>query len=467
MDVLWLVLGLIVGGGVAAGVTVLVVERRSKASLAAAQTELAVATERAAEAQRRAAEGVQTTDSLRQQLSALQQDRASVLAQLNAEKENLQQQRELLNDAKTRLRESFAEVSGEALRNNSKHFFEVAEQTFKTLQTEASGALDERKSQIDQMLQPMKIVLDQYKEKLDSIEKSRVDAYVTIRENLAAVAATQQNLSVETKQLVTALRRPQGRGRWGELTLKRLFEMAGMTERVTFFEQVNVNTEGGRLRPDCIVHLPEDRQVIVDSKCVIDAFLDASCCDDDTARQQHLVRHAGQVRSRVAELSQKAYWDSFEKATDYVVLFLPGEAFLYAAVEQDPDLIETALNQRVIVASPSTLLGLLRVIEHGWRHKIIEENAQEIRKLGATLYERVVKLADNFETLGGAISRVTSAYNDTVGSLEKRVLPAARKMAEMGVGGKDAELPVMKEVDDHTRALNARSWKALPEAVVS
>ncbi|MGN6507816.1 MAG: DNA recombination protein RmuC, partial [Tepidisphaeraceae bacterium] len=389
MEAVWILLGLLLGGGGAAVIATLVVERRSKAALAAAQTELAVANERAAEAQRRLVEAAKDAETHRQHLSALQQERAALLAQLNAEKENVAQQRDLLTEARSRLRESFAEVSGEALRNNSKHFFEVAEQTFKTLQTEASGALDERKAQIDQMLQPMKAVLEQYKQKLDSIEKSRVDAYVTIKENLAAVAATQQNLSLETKQLVTALRRPQGRGRWGELTLRRLFELAGMSERVTFDEQVNVNTESGRLRPDCIVHLPENRQVIVDSKCVIDAFLDASACTDDGQRLAFLVRHAQQVRSRVAELSSKAYWDSFERATDYVVLFLPGEAFLYAAVEQDPGLIEDALNQRVIVASPTTLLGLLRVIEHGWRHKAIEQNAQEIRKLGATLYDRI------------------------------------------------------------------------------
>lgn len=463
MEAVWILLGLLLGGGGAAVIATLVVERRSKAALAAAQTELAVANERAAEAHRRLVETAKDAETHRQHLSALQQERAALLAQLNAEKENVAQQRDLLTEARARLRESFAEVSGEALRNNSKHFFEVAEQTFKTLQTEASGALDERKAQIDQLLQPMKAVLEQYKQKLDSIEKSRVDAYVTIKENLAAVAATQQNLSLETKQLVTALRRPQGRGRWGELTLRRLFELAGMSERVTFDEQVNVTTESGRLRPDCIVHLPENRQVIVDSKCVIDAFLDASASTDDAQRLAFLVRHAQQVRSRVAELSSKAYWDSFERATDYVVLFLPGEAFLYAAVEQDPGLIEDALNQRVIVASPTTLLGLLRVIEHGWRHKAIEQNAQEIRKLGATLYDRIQTAAEHFDRLGKAVSQVTSAYNKTIGSLERNVLPAARKMAELGVAAQDASVSPLEEIADDTRSLNGRSWKSLPE----
>ncbi|MGN6507679.1 MAG: DNA recombination protein RmuC, partial [Tepidisphaeraceae bacterium] len=180
-------------------------------------------------------------------------------------------------------------------------------------------------------------------------------------------------------------------------------------------------------------------------------------------RLAFLVRHAQQVRSRVAELSSKAYWDSFERATDYVVLFLPGEAFLYAAVEQDPGLIEDALNQRVIVASPTTLLGLLRVIEHGWRHKAIEQNAQEIRKLGATLYDRIQTAAEHFDRLGKAVSQVTSAYNKTIGSLERNVLPAARKMAELGVAAQDASVSPLEEIADDTRSLNGRSWKSLPE----
>ncbi len=401
--------------------------------------------------------------SAQEELNTVLQERSKLNANLEAEKKSLADQREQLSMLSSRLREAFAELSGEALKQNTSQFMILAEQKFKTLQTEAAGSLEQKKAEMAQLLQPMQQVLGQYKEKLDFIEKARTDAYTNISRELASVAATQQNLSKETTQLVQALRKPQGRGRWGELTLKRLFELAGMAQHVTFDEQVSVNTEAGQLRPDCVVNLPEDRQVIVDSKCVIDAFLDGSTCDDETLRRGHFARHARQVRSRVGELSSKAYWEQFDKSTDYVVLFLPGEAFLYAAVECDPELIEYALNQRVIIASPTTLLGLLKVIEHAWKQKSIEANATEIRDLGATLYERVSKMAEHFQKLGDSINKVSDQYNKTVGSLERSVLPAARRMSEMGVNNKGAELNELEKTTVPVRDLAVRSWQVLPE----
>ncbi len=509
MEFVWFILGAAIGGAVGAVVGWLIADRRASGGFAAMQAELAVAQERARDAEGELKSQQSTLDALRGDLSQLQQDRASLDARLSAEKENviaarelaittqasldgvrgelsallqerstllanleaerksLQEQREQLGDLSNRVRQSFAELSVEALKKNTDQFINLAEQKFKTLQTEAAGSLEQKRSELAQLLQPMTQVLDQYKEKLDAIERARADAYTNISKELASVAATQQNLSRETTQLVQALRKPQGRGRWGELTLKRLFEMAGMTQHVTFSEQVSVTTEDGRLRPDCVVHLPEERQVIVDSKCVVDAFLDASTCEDESLRRGHFARHAQQVRSRVAELSSKAYWERFEKATDYVVLFLPGEAFLYAAVEFDPMLIEDALNQRVIIASPTTLLGLLRVIEHAWRQKLIEANANEIRDLGATLYERISKMADHFQKLGDAINKAGDRYNDTLGSLERMVLPAARKMSEMGVGNQQATIGELDETKGHVRELSTKSWKSLPEPATS
>jgi len=505
MEMLWFILGAAVGGAVGTAVGWLIADRRARAAASTMQTELAVAQERAREAVEELKAQHSTLDALRGDLSILQQDRASLDARLNAEKDNvagardiaakaqaalegvrgelnailqerskllanleaekksLIEQREQLSDLSNRARQSFAELSVEALKKNTDQFINLAEQKFKTLQTEAAGSLEQKKAELAQLLQPMTQVLDQYKEKLDFIEKARTDAYTNISKELASVAATQQNLSKETTQLVQALRKPQGRGRWGELTLKRLFEMAGMTQHVTFNEQVSVNTEDGKKRPDCIVLLPEDRQVIVDSKCVIDAFLDGAAAADEAQRVVCMQRHSQQVRTRVAELSSKAYWESFERATDYVVLFLPGEAFLYAAVECDPTLIEDALNQRVIIASPTTLLGLLRVIEHAWRQKLIEANANEIRDLGATLYERISKMAEHFQRLGDSINKVNDRYNDTLGSLERMVLPAARKMSEMGVGNQQSAIAELDETKGHVRELSAKSWKALPE----
>ncbi|MBC7783699.1 MAG: DNA recombination protein RmuC [Burkholderiales bacterium] len=505
MTLLWFIIGAVVGGALGVFMGWLISDRRSRTRQMWMQTEMAVAKERerdsttqlqaqrdSFEEMRRDLSGVQQERAsldaqlvaekqavvqhrewlgkaesdiggFRQQLSALQQDRSSLIAHLEAEKKAMAEQREQFSQAQARLREAFSELSVAALEKNSKQFFDLAEQSFKTLQTEAACSLDQKKAEMAQLLQPMAQVLVQYKEKLDLLEKARTDAYTGISQQLAAVAATQQNLSKETTQLVQALRKPQGRGRWGELTLKRLFEMAGMAQYVTFDEQVSVNTEDGRLRPDCIVNLPEDRQVIIDSKCVIDAFLDGAACSDDGQRLACMARHAQQVRSRVTELASKAYWEQFQKATDYVVLFLPGEAFLYAAVEQDPMLIETALNQRVIIASPTTLLGLLRVIEHAWRQKLIEANANEIRDLGATLYERVQKMAEHFAKLGSAIGRVNETYNRTVGSLEKNVLPAARKMSEMGVDRKNVPIAELDEINVTPRDLSSKTWKALPE----
>ncbi|HEX8324217.1 MAG TPA: DNA recombination protein RmuC [Tepidisphaeraceae bacterium] len=502
MIAVWILLGLLIGAVAAAAVTALILDRRSRQALMTAQTGLALATERAADAQRALATATQAAESARQQLaeeqqtratlaarltaetenlrlqreassaavvaveslrhelSTLQQDRSALGAKLDAERHSLQQLREQMDQSNARLKESFAEASKDALKASTESFLTLAEQRFKTLQSEAAGTLEQKRSEFGQLLQPMQQTLAEYRTKLTEIEQSRSTAYVDIKESLAAVAAVQQNLSIETKQLVTALRKPQGRGRWGELTLRRLFEMAGMADRVTFNEQVS--TDDGRLRPDCIVQLPEKRQVIVDSKCVLDAFLDASSCSDDALRVGHIARHSQQVRSRVTELSSKAYWESFGQATDYVVLFLPGEAFLYAAVENDPTLIEDALNQRVIVASPTTLLGLLRVIEHGWRHKAIEENAEEIRKLGTRLYERIQKVAGDLQKLGTQLGRTTQQYNEAIRSLESRVLPSARDMAKLGVSGKSEAIPQLEEVADAPQDLRADRWKGLP-----
>lgn len=400
-------------------------------------------------------------ESVRDQLTQLSNERATLLANLEAEKKSLQDQREQLNIMSNRLKETFAELSVEALKKNTDQFIKLAEQNFKTLQTEAVGSFDQKKAEMAQLIQPMQQTLEAYKIKLDEIEKVRGQAYMDIKQHLTEVATTQKNLSVETRQLVQALRKPHGRGRWGELTLKRLFEMAGLTERVTFMEQVT--TEDGSQRPDCIVHLPDQRQIIIDSKCVIDAFLDAHECIDDDLRRSHLSRHARQVRDRLNELSKKAYWSQFKETPDFVVLFLPGEAFLYAAVEVDPTLIEDALQQRVIIAAPSALLGLLRIIEHGWRQKQIEQSATAIRDLGNQLYERINRMVDHFAKLGKAIETLNERYNSTVGSLERNVLPAARKMSEMGIGGGQSTIDELCEVEINPRHLSTRAWKSLPE----
>ena len=502
MEALWLVLGLVLGGGVAAVVTWVVLQARSRQTDAATQSSLTLATARAADAQQALAAATLAVDTLRRDLATEQQHRATLAAKLAAETDNLDRQteatsvavaeagrltqaiadlrqrhagltatldaerlaiakqREQFDETTKRLRESFAEMSKDALKANREDFLATATQQFKHLQTEAAGTLETKKAELGQLLTPMKQTLDQYREQLTAIEQSRSTAYVDLKQNLAAVAAVQDRLATETTQLVGALRRPSGRGRWGELTLRRLFELAGLADHVTFTEQVS--TADGKYRPDCIVQLPENRQVIVDSKCVLDAFLEAVACTDEAQRRVLGQKHADQVRSRVRDLASKAYWESFGDATDYVILFLPGEAFLYAAVELDTSLIEDALNQRVIVASPTTLLGLLRVIEHGWKHKSVEENARVIKDLGGRLYERVAKVAEHLQRLGRAVSTVTDAYNATLGSLERNVLSTAREMAKLGVPTKNVTIAPAEDVTDDTRSLRATAWKGLP-----
>lgn len=401
-------------------------------------------------------------ESMRTEFTAEQTKLAAASAQLEAEKKAHAESREHFADAKNRVSEAFAQLSNEALAKNNQAFLELAQQRFKNLQTEAAGGLEEKKSQIAAILQPLSQQLEQYKQNVEKIEVARNEAYTSLSQQLAGVAATQQNLSVETKQLVAALRKPQGRGQWGELTLRRLFEMAGLAARVTFVEQQTIDTEDGKLRPDCIVTLPASRQVVVDSKCVLDAFLDASAAIDDDQRAAHLSRHARQVRSRVDDLASKAYWANIENTTDYVIMFLPGEAFLYAAVELDPNLVEYALNRKVLIASPTTLLGLLSVIAHSWRQSLIEKNAKEIREAADELYKRVAKLAEHFDKLGGALNKATRAYNDTLGSLEGRVFTQARKLAEMEVGAGKA-LEAVQEATEAVRDRSSRSWAQLPE----
>ncbi|HVT90112.1 MAG TPA: DNA recombination protein RmuC [Tepidisphaeraceae bacterium] len=360
----------------------------------------------------------------------------------------------LRQEAEVKLRETFTSLSADALAKNNEAFLNLAREKFATLSAEATGSLDERKAQIEGLLKPMQEVLNQYQTRLGDIEKSRVESYSMLREQLGTLAETQRTLNLQTTQLVSALRRPHARGQWGEVALRRLVELAGMTMRCDFVEQHSVNTEDSRQRPDMIVNLPGKRQIIIDCKAVLDGFLDATTAPDEETRRAHIARHCKQVRSRAMELSTKAYWSQFQQSPEYVVMFLPGEAFLYAAVEHDGSLIEDCLKNRVIVATPTTLIALLKAIEFGWRQEQVAHNAEEVRKLGTELYERLVILANHFSKLGSSIDQSVKVYNDLLGSLESRVLVTGRKMGELGAKS-TGELPELEPIDRQTRELSA------------
>lgn len=488
MPLTYLIIGIILGGFPAAALAWVLAERRAKSKQAETATAFAIASETAQRVRKDHETALQLVEQLRHAHGAAEREKAGLAAELNAERRQAQakgedtarllaeltearalnaesrqqaaalaaqlgaerksliEQRESIEQTDVRLREAFSKLSEDALRQSRDAFLTLADQRFKTLHIQADGALEKRKTEIASLLQPVNQQLTEYRASLQQLEAARQTAYTDLKSHLTEVATTQQNLGRETSQLVQALRKPQGRGQWGELALRRLFEFAGLLQHVDFQEQLSVDNDGAKKRPDCVVNLPEGRQVVVDSKAVMDAFTDAAGCTDDGERTGHLRRHAGQVRSRVNELASKAYWDEFAASADYVVLFLPSEAFFFAAVEHDKDLIEYALRQKVILAAPMSLLGLLKVIEYGWRQKRIEENATEIRKQGEELYHRVATLAEHFDQLGTALTSATKTYNKTLASLENRVIPQARKMNELGVKGKKS-LPDLVPVD--------------------
>jgi DNA recombination protein RmuC len=444
------IVSVLVGGAVGW----LLAERRCRGEHGAAQAGAAAAEARCADLGARLEQEAQQTESLRQLVSAAEKDAAALTAQLRAAQDNVIEQKKLLDDAQTQLRSAFASVSQEALAKNNEAFLALAKERFGQLSTEATGSLDQRKAEIEGLLKPMQEILGQYQQRVAEIERSRVESYSMLREQLGVLAETQRTLNAQTGQLVSALRRPNARGQWGEITLKRLVELAGMSNRCDFAEQTSVDTEDGRQRPDMLVNLPNGRQIVIDCKVALDAFLDAAAAADEDMRKVHLQRHCQQVRARSRELSAKSYWSQFARSPEFVVMFLPGESFLYAAVEHDGNLIEDCLKNRVIVATPTTLIALLKAIEFGWRQEEVTQNAEEIRELGKQLYERIGVLASHFAKLGANLDTVVSTYNQAIGSLETRVLVTARKISELGART-DKELPEPPLIDTRPRELSA------------
>jgi DNA recombination protein RmuC len=440
--------------GIMLGVAVafLVCDRRWRQRHAMLQTSAALAEQRAADQSNQLAAEKLQTDALRQLLADESRNATELSTQLAAAQQNLAGQRDLLRDAQDKLRDAFASVSAEALAKNNEAFLQLARERFKALSVEAAGSLDQRKTQIEALLAPLQQILNQYQSRLNDIEKSRVESYSMLREQLGSLTEIQRTLNTQTSQLVSALRRPQTRGQWGEITLRRLVELAGMSNRCDFVEQTTVDGEDGRLRPDMVVHLPGERSIVIDCKAALDAFLDASAAADEDSRRQCFLRHSQQVRARARELSAKSYWSQFKRAPEYVVMFLPGEAFLYAAVEQDGSLVEDCLRNSVIVATPTTLMALLKAIEFGWRQEDVSQNVEEIRKHGKDLYDRVAIFAGHFQRLGTSIGSVVETYNESVASLEARLLVSARKIGELGARS-DREIPDATQVDLWPREL--------------
>jgi DNA recombination protein RmuC len=362
----------------------------------------------------------------------------------------------LLEQSETRLRGAFDSLAGETLRSNSEMFLKLARETLGRDQAVAHSSLKEREAAIAQLVEPIRLALQKTEAQVESLERERRDAFSTLRTQIETLANGQTQLQRETRNLVTALRRPEVRGRWGELTLRRLVELAGMAEHCDFTEQLQVASDEGSLRPDMVVHMPESRNLVVDVKAPLDAYLEALEAATEEARQIALKRHGQQVETRVRQLASKSYWTQFEHSPEFVVLFLPGDQFLSSALAEKPDLLETALKQNVILATPSTLIALLKTVAYGWRQAAVAENAAEIRELGQELYKRLGTFTAHLGRVGQRLGAAVEAYNSAVGSLERQVMPQARRFPELGVTP-DAPLAQLEQIDHLARTITTPS----------
>jgi DNA recombination protein RmuC len=427
---------------------------------AANEAERATLTERLAandrtlaELRQRLGEADTTLERLRGENAAHGARTAELATRLEEERRTAAGKLALLDQAQTRLADSFRALSSEALRNNNQSFLDLAKSALEKFQEGARGDLSQRQQAIDAVLKPIRESLEKVGGSLSELEKSRLGAYVELKEQVKALATGQGLLQQETRNLVTALRAPAVRGRWGEIQLKRVVELAGMLDYCDFTQQTTVDGEDGRLRPDLVVKLPGGKSIAVDAKAPLAAYLASLECDGDQ-RSLCLRDHARQIRDHLAKLSAKSYWEHLSPTPEFVVLFLPGETFFSAALEADASLIEAGVEARVILATPTTLIALLRAVAYGWRQEQLTANAQQVADLGAELHARLRVFVDHFGRMRSGLETAVDAYNKAVGSLESRVLVSARKLKELGAGSGD-EIEVVDGIDKVPRGIQS------------
>ena len=367
----------------------------------------------------------------------------------------------LARQTKTQMSEHFKSLSLDILQNNSKTFVEFAKGELEKAQGSVASDLEKRQSAIGELVKPVRESLDKLDAKIQDLEKARTGAYASLMEQVRSLAETQNYLHAETGKLVQALRSPIVRGRWGEVQLRRVVELAGMVDHCDFIEQQTLTTDEGRVRPDLIVSLPGGKTIVIDSKTPLNAYLEALEAPDEDSRMSRLRQHAMQVRNHIEELSRKAYWAQFPTTPEFVVLFLPGEVFFSAALERDPSLIEFGADKRVIPATPTTLIALLRAVAYGWNQEKLAQNELAVRQLGAELYKRLSDMGGHFSSLSRSLNACVNAFNKVAGNIETRVFVTARKFSELGAGAMGVDIRPLDQVDQITRDIQAP--ELLPE----
>ena len=433
------------------------------------QTDLATLTERLAGKEDELRKLRDTLDREIDQSNQLRAENARTLASVSALQTRLEEERKasqeklsLLSNAEEKLAHAFKALSADALRNNNRSFLDLAKQNLEAFQQNAKGDLDRRQNAIDDLIKPLKESLEKVDGKIGELEKTRVGAYSELREQVKALAQSHLQLQSETGNLVKALRVPHVRGRWGEIQLRRVVELSGMLQYCDFVEQETVTTEESRIRPDMIVRLPGKRTIVVDSKVPFDAFYESISTTDEEVRANKLKDHARLVRTHITSLSRKSYWESVQPTPEFVLLFLPGETFYSAALENDPKLIEDGVSQGVIIATPTTLIALLKAISYGWRQEQMADNAQEVSNLAKSLYDRLRTFTKHFDEIGRGLDRALDSYNRGVRSLETRVLVTARRFKERGaIAGEEIE--TLEPIDKAARALSFDEGGLFPD----
>lgn len=388
------------------------------------------------------------------QIHTLREQNSALAATLESERTHAKEKLDSLEQARQQLSQTFAALSSQALKHNSDEFLKLAQENLKQMHIKAQAELTQKEKSFENLVKPIKEALDKTEKQIREMEQARKEAYGSLHKHLETMTQTQQVLQMETRNLVQALRRPEVRGQWGEMTLKRLVELAGMVEHCDFYTQETTHTEEGNLRPDMVIRMPDKREIVVDVKTPLDAYLSAVDAPDEAQRKSALERHTRFVRERVRALSSKSYWSQFKHSPDFVVMFIPGEQFLTAALDMDRDLLEDALRQKVILATPTSFVALLRAVGYGWRQQALAENAEKIRVVGEDLYKRLATFTEHLSRVGRHLDSTMDHYNKAVGSLERQVLPGARRFTEMGIHP-TKELEELSPIEKSARQIDA------------